>query len=75
MTERAWRKSSYSGSEADCVEVGSWRKASYSGTAELNCVEVADATDLILVRDTTNRAGGTLEVSAAAWQAFIGGLK
>lgn len=73
--ERPWRKSSYSGAQADCVEVATWRKASYSGTAELNCVEVADATDLILVRDTTNRAGGTLEVSAAAWQAFTGGLK
>lgn len=73
--ERSWRKSSYSGSQAECVEVATWRKASYSGTAELNCVEVADTTDLILVRDTTNRAGGTLKVSAAAWQAFTGGLK
>ena len=73
--ERPWRKSSYSGSQADCVEVATWRKASYSGTAELNCVEVADITDLILVRDTTNRAGGTLKVSPAAWRAFTGGLK
>jgi hypothetical protein len=73
--ERPWRKSSYSGAQADCVEVATWRKASYSGTEALNCVEVADATDLILVRDTTNRAGGTLEVSAAAWRAFTGGLQ
>jgi hypothetical protein len=56
MTERAWRKSSYSGSEA-------------------NCVEVADTTDIVLVRDTTNRAGGTLEFSAAVWRSFTGELK
>jgi hypothetical protein len=36
-----WRKSSYSGSEANCVEVGAipWRKSSYSGS-EADCVEV-----------------------------------
>jgi len=27
--EQPWRKSSYSGSEANCVEVGTWRKATY----------------------------------------------
>jgi hypothetical protein len=26
---------------------------------------------VILVRDTTNRAGGTLALGAAAWSAFI----
>ena len=72
--ERPWRKSSYSGSQANCVEVATWRKASYSGS-QAECVEVADATDIVLVRDTTNRAGGTLEVSAAAWRAFTGGLQ
>jgi Domain of unknown function (DUF397) len=72
--ERPWRKSSYSGSQAECVEVSAWRKASYSGS-EANCVEVADTTDVVLVRDTTDRAGGTLEFGAAAWQAFTGELK
>ena len=33
------------------------------------CVEVA-SDDAILVRDTTNRKGGTLTFSAAAWQEF-----
>jgi hypothetical protein len=72
--ERPWRKSSYSGSQAECVEVAAWRKASYSGS-QADCVEVADTTDLILIRDTTNRAGGTLQVSPAAWRAFTGRLK
>lgn len=53
---------------------GAWRKASYSGS-QANCVEVADTTDVVLVRDTTNRAGGTLGFSTAAWQAFTGKLK
>lgn len=72
--ERLWRKSSYSGSQAECVEVVTWRKASYSG-AQASCVEVADTADIVLVRDTTNRAGGTLAFSAAAWRAFAGELK
>jgi hypothetical protein len=29
---------------------------------------------VILVRDTTNRDGGTLTFSAAAWHAFLGTL-
>ena len=72
--EWPWRKSIYSGSQAECVEVSTWRKASYSG-AQASCVEVANVTDIVLVRDTTNRAGGTLEFGAAVWQAFTGELK
>jgi hypothetical protein len=70
----SWRKSSYSDSQAECVEVATWRKASYSGS-EAECVEVADHTDAVLVRDTTDRSGGTLEFSDTAWRAFTGGLK
>jgi hypothetical protein len=55
-------------------EVGTWRKASYSATNG-NCVEVADAPSLVLVRDATDRDGGTLSFSADAWQKFIGGLE
>jgi hypothetical protein len=29
----------------------------------------------VMVRDTTNRDGGTLSVSAAAWSAFLGTLR
>jgi hypothetical protein len=51
-----------------------WRKSSYSG-AQASCVEVADTADVVLVRDTTNRTGGTLEFSVAVWQAFASELK
>lgn len=51
-----------------------WRKASYSGGANGSCVEVGSR-DGVLVRDTTDRDGGTLAFSAEAWQTFVGGLK
>lgn len=69
-----WRKASYSNGSGNCVEVGAWRKASYSSGSS-TCVEVTDAASVVLVRDTTDRDGGTLEFSAAAWRAFAGGLK
>ena len=52
----AWRKSSYSGSQADCVEVG-------------------DAAGLVKVRDTKDRRGTALTVSADAWRRFTIGIK
>jgi hypothetical protein len=56
MTDQTWRKSSFSGSQAQCVEV-------------------ADTARVVLVRDTTNREGGTLAFTAGVWQAFTDGLK
>jgi hypothetical protein len=37
------------------------------------CVEVA-GTDGVLVRDTTNRDGGTLAFSAEVWERFTASL-
>jgi hypothetical protein len=77
MTDSAaWRKSSYSGSSGgNCVEVAPWRKSSYSGSSGGDCVEVADATTIVLVRDTKDRDGGTLAFAADAWEAFTVTLK
>jgi hypothetical protein len=55
-------------------EVGTWRKASYSATNG-NCVEVADATGTVMVRDTNDHVGAVLAVSADAWQRFTSSLK
>ena len=68
-----WRKSSYSNSSGNCVEVASanWRKSSHSdGTG--NCVEVAGADRLVAIRDTKQGGRGpVLEFSEAAWRKFI----
>jgi hypothetical protein len=52
-----------------------WRKASYSGNGGGSCVEVGNAAPVVLVRDTTDREGGTLAFTAASWQAFTSKLK
>jgi hypothetical protein len=51
-----------------------WRKSSYSNGGESACVEVV-STDGVLVRDTTNRDGGTLTFSAEAWGRFTTSLR
>jgi hypothetical protein len=52
-----------------------WRKSSYSDANGGNCVETASCDGLLLVRDTANRDGGTLEFSTEAWDAFAASLK
>ncbi|HEY0936120.1 MAG TPA: DUF397 domain-containing protein [Trebonia sp.] len=52
-----------------------WRKSSYSDGNGGNCVETASSNGVVVVRDTTRRGGGTLSVSAAAWQRFADALK
>lgn len=47
-----------------------WRKSARSDN-DTGCVEVANNSELTLVRDTKDRRGGHLAVPAAAWQAFI----
>ncbi len=49
--------------------MGEWRKSAYSGANGGSCVEVASA-EQVLVRDTTDRDGITLQFTAAAWQEF-----
>lgn len=51
-----------------------WRKSSYSGSNGGQCVEVATA-EGVMVRDTTDCDGVTLEFNAEAWSAFAASLK
>ena len=51
-----------------------WRKASYSGGANGSCVEVGHGNG-VLVRDTTDRDGGTLTFTPSVWRAFTSGIK
>jgi hypothetical protein len=50
-----------------------WRKSSRSGTNG-NCVETGTDNGVILVRDTTNRDGLTLQFSPEAWAKFTGSI-
>ncbi|MFD5396284.1 DUF397 domain-containing protein [Streptomyces sp. NPDC127097] len=60
---------------SDLVD-GAWRKSSYSDGGADNCVEVSDGfPGAVPVRDSKNPAGGVLLFPAAAWSAFIGGVK
>ncbi|HWC78540.1 MAG TPA: DUF397 domain-containing protein [Pseudonocardiaceae bacterium] len=73
-----WRKSSYSGNSANCVEVapsivfGPWHKSSYSGNSA-NCVEVAPSAKQVAIRDSKNPTGPTITTSAFA--AFLADTK
>jgi hypothetical protein len=51
-----------------------WRKSSYS-TNGGECVEVALDRPQVLVRDTKDREGGTLAVSASPWRELLSRLR
>ncbi len=50
-----------------------WRKSSASG--ESNCVEVAVEANLVLVRDSKDRASAVLRFTFAEWSAFLAGAR
>jgi hypothetical protein len=52
-----------------------WRKSSFSDANGGSCVETTSGNGVILVRDTTDREGGTLAFSAEAWRVFAERLK
>jgi hypothetical protein len=59
------------------MDAVNWRKASYSGNGEA-CIEVAAAAPVpgrVLVRDTTDRDGGTLGFTPGAWQTFLEAIR
>jgi Domain of unknown function (DUF397) len=58
----------------DKIEPG-WRTSSYTGNGGGNCVEVAEAARMILVRDTKDRGGVALSLSAREWAKFTASLK
>ncbi|MBB4934834.1 hypothetical protein F4561_005728 [Lipingzhangella halophila] len=56
-------------------EFGAWHKSSYSGGGHQDCVEVAESSEQVKVRDTQHRNAGYLAVSAAEWSAFLADVK
>ncbi|WP_190822140.1 DUF397 domain-containing protein [Saccharopolyspora pogona] len=75
LTKAAWRKSSYSTSGGNCVEVatipsGAWRKSSRSDDQGA-CVEVAFPGGAVATRDSKDSEGGILVFGHPAWSAFL----
>jgi hypothetical protein len=53
-----------------------WRKSSYSGPDDGNeCVEIANSSTHVVVRDTKARARATLTFQANAFTTFLAALK
>ena len=59
----------------DSTSQRSWRTSSYTGANGGNCVEAGHAGHLIAIRDTKDRGGPVLAVSAATWQQFAATVK
>lgn len=51
-----------------------WRKSSYSATNS-HCVEVAVSSDVVGVRDTKDREGGSLVFGRRQWESFTQAIK
>ena len=48
-----------------------WAKSSYSSDEGAECVEVATASDTILIRDSKNPDGPRLTIAPTTWAAFL----
>ncbi|MFF7458076.1 DUF397 domain-containing protein [Kitasatospora sp. NPDC008115] len=48
-----------------------WFKSSYSSNESVECVEVAETTNAVLVRDSKDKSGPHLTFTPDSWQAFI----
>jgi hypothetical protein len=80
----AWRKSSYSSNGgSDCGVAGkggtgkdrAGKDRAGKDRARSGGAGTASAVAGVLVRDTTDRAGATLTISAAAWRILVAGLR
>jgi hypothetical protein len=52
-----------------------WRTSTYTENGGATCVETASDGGVILVRDTTDRDGGTLAFTRSAWKRFTATLR
>jgi len=69
-----WFKSSYSGSEGECVEAAlKWTKSSYSGD-QGECLEIAIRPHTIHIRDSKTPTAPTLTLTPTTWSAFLESL-
>lgn len=61
----------------DASVLSAWRKSSYSGGSSGSCLEVNDTArpTHVPVRDSKTPTGPAIVFSAAAWKAFVGGVR
>ena len=59
----------------ETAEELSWRKSSYSSSNGGNCVEVANTSHTIAVRDSKNPSDAALTFTRGNWRAFINHAK
>ena len=52
-----------------------WRKSTYSDGNGGDCVETASDAGMILIRDTADRGGVTLTLTAQAWRDLLTRLR
>lgn len=71
MLGTEWLKSSYSGGGNDCIEARGWFTSTFTNPTDQDCVETNLDQPEIGIRDTKDRFGGQLTVSADAWRSFI----
>jgi hypothetical protein len=55
----------------ELVADSAWFKSSYSNDSGGSCVEIADLTSSVAVRDSKDKKGPALVVSLAAWSSFV----
>ncbi|MCX4701147.1 DUF397 domain-containing protein [Streptomyces sp. NBC_01373] len=53
------------------IKATQWRKSSYSGDQGGDCVEIAEATTTIAIRDSKTPAGPILTLDPAAFTTFV----
>ncbi|MFI6686633.1 DUF397 domain-containing protein [Streptomyces sp. NPDC050485] len=59
----------------DVAPEGAWFKSSYSGAEGNSCIEIAPLTSGIGIRDSKDKEGPALVVSAETWAAFVSPMR
>ena len=58
----------------DVAPESAWFKSSYSSGSEGNCIEAADVTPHVAVRDSKDRQGPALVFPRGSWSSFVAGV-